>query len=188
MGSIHGEFIRSKDIGVSQHWLFCYPLPNSVQYAGLALRWPFLGLGEGSLPPKILSVWLISSVICDVTIAITLMILLPRALRLLIKSRAKSVVLKIMRVVIETGLITAFSALLQLMFFFIFRNTLFHTIFYYMLAKTYSNSMMAVLNARITGRVWKQVSGLGSIANPAGLVRAGARTANSKTDGDETTT
>ncbi|THV02235.1 hypothetical protein K435DRAFT_749762 [Dendrothele bispora CBS 962.96] len=105
---------------------------------------------------EILSIWLISSALCDVIIAITLMIMLPRASRLLIKSRPRLILLKVMKVVVETGLITAFSALMQLMFFFLFKTTLLQCIFYYILAKIYSNCMMAALNARLTGRVWKE--------------------------------
>ncbi|KAF5347512.1 hypothetical protein D9758_014519 [Tetrapyrgos nigripes] len=71
-----------------------------------------------------MAIWLICSALCDITIAASIMILLPKVARMLIKNRAKAIVLKVMKVVVETGLITVFSAVIQLILFFVLGNTM----------------------------------------------------------------
>ncbi|KAG7095636.1 hypothetical protein E1B28_006359 [Marasmius oreades] len=116
--------------------------------------------GEPAEGPSIMVVcvvvWLASNLIADSLIALTLIILLSRASRMI--PSAKTRLEKIMMVCIETGLITGCAALTELIFFLAFRNSFLHLIFFFMLPKLYSNSMMATLNVRlaIPGRTFRE--------------------------------
>ncbi|KAF5365288.1 hypothetical protein D9758_005335 [Tetrapyrgos nigripes] len=113
----------------------------------------FLGIGTDH-PSQIafVTVWLAGSAICDFIIAGSLLVLLPKAAQKLGNAESQSRLERLMKFVVETGMITALGALSELLFFFLFRNTMIHFILFYMLPKVYSNCMLAALNARISSR------------------------------------
>ncbi|KAG7095637.1 hypothetical protein E1B28_006360 [Marasmius oreades] len=119
-----------------------------------------LGVGLESAEDPFIStvcvVWLTSTPIADFLIALTLIILLSRASRMIPSEKTR--LEKIMMVSVETGLITGCAALTELIFFLAFRNSMLHFILFYILPKLYSNSMMATLNARlaIPGRTFRE--------------------------------
>ncbi|KAI0794953.1 hypothetical protein C8Q75DRAFT_803792 [Abortiporus biennis] len=94
-----------------------------------------------------ISIWLVGTSVCDICIAASMLWHLRRP-----NSRFRStntLLTKIITVTIETGLICAASALIDLALFIAFRHTNYHIPFCASLSKLYSNSLLAVLNARI---------------------------------------
>jgi len=70
--------------------------------------------------------------------------------RLPLRSRTATRVEKVMGTAIDTGMITAIAAIIELMFFLILPNSLVHFVIFYTLPKLYANCLMATLNARLT--------------------------------------
>ncbi|KAK1229741.1 hypothetical protein PQX77_007185, partial [Marasmius sp. AFHP31] len=101
--------------------------------------------------------WLSFTAINDFLIAVTLVILLTRASRTMLTARAKSRVERGMMICVETGLITGLGALVELAFYFAFKQSFLHFILFYILPKLYSNCMLATLNARLAlpGRTFR---------------------------------
>lgn len=93
-------------------------------------------------------VWLGGSAFCDVAITLSMVILLWRANSQVGFKHTHSLINKIIQYTIETGLIPAVGALGELIFFLAMPHNNVHLIFFFTLAKLYSNSMMANLNAR----------------------------------------
>jgi len=127
------------------------------QYSG------FLGSGTESLKDSgVISInvlWLAGSGVADIIIATTLLYLLKRVTtRLSLKSRTATRVERVMGTAIDTGMITAIAACIELMFFLILPNSLVHFVIFYTLPKLYANCLMATLNARLTvpGRQFRE--------------------------------
>jgi len=119
------------------------------QYAG------FLGAGTESLTDSgVISInvlWLAGSGVADIIIATTLLYLLKRVTaRLPLRSRTATRVERVMGTAIDTGMITAIAAIIELIFFLILPNSLVHFVIFYTLPKLYANCLMATLNARLT--------------------------------------
>ncbi|KAF9466974.1 hypothetical protein BDZ94DRAFT_1250213 [Collybia nuda] len=99
-----------------------------------------------------ISIWLVGSCVCDITITITMLILLRKARQRTRWRHTKSVINNVIQQTIETGLVTTVTALLELILFLVEQDTSLHTTMAYMLAKLYTNSLMATLNSRIQNR------------------------------------
>ncbi|KIK68202.1 hypothetical protein GYMLUDRAFT_707927, partial [Collybiopsis luxurians FD-317 M1] len=98
----------------------------------------------------IIVLWLTGSAICDIVIATTILYLRNRIVKSLGKSDPLATrVEKLMRIAIDTGMITAFAATAQLLLFLILRDTLVQLCIFYALPKLYANCAMATLNARL---------------------------------------
>ncbi|KAI0085564.1 hypothetical protein BDY19DRAFT_441593 [Irpex rosettiformis] len=92
-------------------------------------------------------VWLGGAAAADVIIAVTMLYLLF-AVRRSKFERTKRVINQLIKLTVETGVVTATSALLELIMFQILPNTNMHIFFAAMLAKVYSNALMTSLNSR----------------------------------------
>ncbi|KAH8079081.1 hypothetical protein BXZ70DRAFT_1050981 [Cristinia sonorae] len=96
---------------------------------------------------KTTTVWLGGTALCDIIIAASMMYYLHKS-----KTGFKqtgALLSKFIRVTVETGLICATFAILDLAFFLAFKNNNYHLAPSIALSKLYSNSLMAVFNARV---------------------------------------
>ncbi|ESK87986.1 hypothetical protein Moror_10833 [Moniliophthora roreri MCA 2997] len=136
-----------------------------------------LGIGlQTKDDPALLSInilWLAGSALTDMIIAGSLLYLLRQATLQIRRSRTKSRVEKVMTTAVETGMVTAIGALIELGFFLAFRNSLIHYIMFYMLPKLYANCMMATLNSRLSvpGRTFRESTIEWATQGPNGEIR-----------------
>ncbi|KAF9039538.1 hypothetical protein BDZ89DRAFT_945376, partial [Hymenopellis radicata] len=96
------------------------------------------------------TVWLAGSAACDVVIAIAMTHHLVSA-----DTGFKSthlILTKIIRLVVETGSVTASVAVLDLILFLVFPHATYHTVPAQCLAKIYSNAVLVLFNSRIKVR------------------------------------
>ncbi|KAF9466963.1 hypothetical protein BDZ94DRAFT_1305826 [Collybia nuda] len=100
----------------------------------------------------VISIWLAGSCVCDITITLTMLVLLRKVGKKTQWHHTKSVINNLIQQTVETGLVTTVTALLELIFFLAEQNTSLHTTMAYMLAKLYTNTLMATLNSRIQNR------------------------------------
>ncbi|KAI0085558.1 hypothetical protein BDY19DRAFT_441045 [Irpex rosettiformis] len=123
-------------------------------------------------------VWLGGAAAADVIIAIAMLYLLFTVRRSKFE-RTKRVINRLIKLTVETGVITATSALLELIMFQVLPNTNMHIFFAAMLAKVYSNALMTSLNSRTIsdraradlepgGAASQQYSQYSSYSNPPG--------------------
>ncbi|KAF5343022.1 hypothetical protein D9757_014612 [Collybiopsis confluens] len=111
-------------------------------------------LGSGTVSttqPGYLSFNVVSgSAVCDIMIATSILYLQNRIMESLGKtSPLASRVERMMSVTIDTGMITAIGAGIELLLYLILRDTLVHFTLFYPLPKLYANCLMATLNARL---------------------------------------
>ncbi|KAF8514944.1 hypothetical protein BU17DRAFT_52079, partial [Hysterangium stoloniferum] len=107
----------------------------------------------------ITSVWLGSSALCDVTVAASMIYYLTNSRT---GFRQTDLLLtKFIRITVETGLVCATFAILDLSFFVAFQNNNYHLAPSIALSKLYANSLLVVLNARV------RISGGRGISAPA---------------------
>ncbi|KLO08560.1 hypothetical protein SCHPADRAFT_1000869 [Schizopora paradoxa] len=93
------------------------------------------------------TIWLAGSAICDLIIASGMTyILLQKDTRL---PATHALITKLVRVIVETGCLTAVSATIQMALFISLREKPYFTCIGLALAKLYSNSLLAILNSRI---------------------------------------
>ncbi|KAF9078487.1 hypothetical protein BDP27DRAFT_13493 [Rhodocollybia butyracea] len=123
-------------------------------FLGLAIVLSASG-SESSTVLAINAVWLTGTAICDIIIATTLLLLLrrttdrfERAPATLDSNRLLARIEKVIGLAIDTGMITAIGATIELFVFITLRETLLPLILFFMLPKLYANSLMATLNAR----------------------------------------
>ncbi|KAG7088863.1 hypothetical protein E1B28_012817 [Marasmius oreades] len=115
---------------------------TGVRAAQLGL-WTLLG-GEAKIPG---SIWLVGTAACDVVITIAMFYYLNRSKT---GFRATNAILvKIIRLTVETGLITTTFAIVDLSLYLAFPRDNYHLVPSTCLSKLYSNSLMVLLNARI---------------------------------------
>ncbi|KLO06629.1 hypothetical protein SCHPADRAFT_683320 [Schizopora paradoxa] len=94
-----------------------------------------------------IAVWLIGSAVCDIIVAISMTIVLVRIDSQIAQTQA--VISRLIRLVVETGCLTAFSATSAIVLYFAFpHNTYFGTLGL-ILAKLYSNSLLVIFNSRL---------------------------------------
>ncbi|KIP12190.1 hypothetical protein PHLGIDRAFT_113969 [Phlebiopsis gigantea 11061_1 CR5-6] len=107
-------------------------------YSGLQLS-RAMQIGEG--------LWLIGSAVCDALIATSMIYLLLKANT---HSRTThNLINKVVRLVIETGSLTAVMAVLSLILYYSFPGLPYHVPVATVLSKLYSNSALAIFNSRI---------------------------------------
>ncbi|KLO12195.1 hypothetical protein SCHPADRAFT_941385 [Schizopora paradoxa] len=96
------------------------------------------------------TIWLAGSAACDLIIAVSMTFILIRKDTKLPATHA--VITKLVRVIVETGCLTAFAATLQLALFLSLPTMPYFTCVGLALAKLYSNSLLAIFNSRIRVR------------------------------------
>lgn len=96
---------------------------------------------------KTTAVWLGGTALCDIIICCAMFYFLS-------KSRTgfrttDSVLNMLIRITIETGMVTAVVAIIELTLFLTFKHNFYHVVPAFMLSKLYSNSFLVLLNSRI---------------------------------------
>ncbi|KAG2049335.1 hypothetical protein BDR06DRAFT_999276 [Suillus hirtellus] len=91
-------------------------------------------------------VWLGGTALCDIIICCAMFYFLS-------KSRTgfratDSLLNKLIRITIETGMLTAIIAIIELTLFLTFKHNFYHVVPAFMLSKLYSNSFLVLLNSR----------------------------------------
>jgi len=94
------------------------------------------------------TVWLAGSLAADVMIAIAMLVILQMARKRTSFKDTSDLITKLSRVAIQTGLVTAVCALVQLTLFLRFNNNDLHQTFAFILGKLYTNSLLGNLNSR----------------------------------------
>jgi len=96
---------------------------------------------------KTTAVWLGGTALCDVIITVSMIYYLTTART---GFRATNAILvKIVRVTVETGLVCSTFAILDLSLFLSFENNYYHMVMCIALSKLYSNSLLVALNSRV---------------------------------------
>ncbi|EPQ52273.1 hypothetical protein GLOTRDRAFT_132391 [Gloeophyllum trabeum ATCC 11539] len=95
----------------------------------------------------IITTWLCGSASIDVIIAVAMTILLLRAKSGIAESDA--IIHRLIRLVVESGSLTAFFAVIFVIFFSVWPNTLLHECTALVLTKLYSNMLLTSFNNRI---------------------------------------
>lgn len=95
---------------------------------------------------KTTAVWLGGTALCDIIICCAMFYFLS-------KSRTgfratDSLLNKLIRITIETGMLTAIIAIIELTLFLTFKHNFYHVVPAFMLSKLYSNSFLVLLNSR----------------------------------------
>ncbi|KAJ3857096.1 hypothetical protein EV368DRAFT_78046 [Lentinula lateritia] len=122
-----------------------------------------LGAGTQTITdPNLLFInvsWLAGTSICDIIIATTILHLQ----HMIIKKHCTTDQLvgrveKVMSIAIDSGMITAIGAAVELLFFLVWRNSLIHFILFFTLPKLQVNELHPTLNARLAvpGRVFRE--------------------------------
>jgi len=93
--------------------------------------------------------WLSGTVVCDVTIAVSMIFLLQRARRRSGIERTTILLTRLITLTFETGAVCATFAIVNLVLFIRFQHTLLQFLPSLTLAKPYSNMLLAVFNSRI---------------------------------------
>ncbi|PBK88762.1 hypothetical protein ARMGADRAFT_1033755 [Armillaria gallica] len=107
-------------------------------------------LQENSKVKVTIVIWLGGSFLCDTAIAFCMTYLLSRAQTGLKSTRILS---RRIRLTIETGTITAAVAAVDMALFLLSHNNNYHTVPANCLVKIYSNTVLAICNSRMTGRI-----------------------------------
>ncbi|KIJ61897.1 hypothetical protein HYDPIDRAFT_30964 [Hydnomerulius pinastri MD-312] len=107
------------------------------QYIGMVVdkRSPFIGT------------WLVSSLLCDLTITIYMALSLRKSRSQFQSTRSGLVMLT--RLTIQTGLITTLAALIELILGMVYYETMYHIAVFYIISKLYANCLLASLNIRL---------------------------------------
>ncbi|KLO19181.1 hypothetical protein SCHPADRAFT_918701 [Schizopora paradoxa] len=93
------------------------------------------------------TIWLAGSATCDVIIAISMTFVLLRKDTQIPQTHA--MITRIVRLVVETGCLTALAATIDLILFLSFQHNSYHGCVALTLAKLYSNSLMVIFNSRL---------------------------------------
>ncbi|KAF8954087.1 hypothetical protein BDZ97DRAFT_1867834 [Flammula alnicola] len=98
-----------------------------------------------------ITIWLAGDAVCDILIAISTVTILVKTIRRQSHFRKTDTTLKrLIRLSVETGLITASGATVELILWQVEKFLNYHYIFFLVLGKLYSNAMMAALNSHAT--------------------------------------
>jgi len=92
-------------------------------------------------------IWLAGSATCDVLIAISMTFVLLRKDTQIPQTHA--MITRIVRLVVETGCLTALAATIDVTLFLSFKHQSYHACVALTLAKLYSNSLMVIFNSRL---------------------------------------
>ncbi|KAJ7045919.1 hypothetical protein C8F04DRAFT_1388466 [Mycena alexandri] len=94
------------------------------------------------------TLWIAASVACDILITLSLVWVFSRQKNKTNFARTNGIINKLIRYSVETGGITTFLAVLNMVFWLTCRQWNFYFIFFLLNGKMYSNALMAQLNAR----------------------------------------
>ncbi|KAF9026487.1 hypothetical protein BDZ89DRAFT_1113820 [Hymenopellis radicata] len=120
------------------------------------IRGQIIGISRAlEIKPEV-SVWLGGATLCDAIITSTLVFYLFRHGRRSPFEETRSLMSKLVTLTIETGMVTAFTAFLELLFFLVFPTNNMHFIPFLSLSKMYSNCLLATLNSRVIIRLGTQ--------------------------------
>jgi len=99
--------------------------------------------------PFYLPIWLTGSLVCDlaITIYMTISLLQGRAMQVFRNTRSLSS--KLIKLSIETGLITTTGAVIELILAIRWRVTMYHLAMFFVISKLYANCVVATLNSRL---------------------------------------
>ncbi|KAG0702872.1 hypothetical protein DFH29DRAFT_473042 [Suillus ampliporus] len=98
--------------------------------------------------PFYIPVWLVGSLVCDVVITVYMTLSLLQCNEKSGFKHTKSLFRKLIKLTIETGLVTTTAALIELVLAIAFRVTTYHIALFYIISKLYANCMLATLNSR----------------------------------------
>ncbi|KAI0788169.1 hypothetical protein C8Q74DRAFT_661064 [Fomes fomentarius] len=112
---------------------------------------------EASLVTPVISAWLSGAAFVDIIIAVSMTILLLRAKTGIRKS--DNMVNKLVTLVVETGTLTATVAIVDVICFTAYSDTLLHECPAVVLAKLYANTFVASLNNRALMKISNMVNG-----------------------------
>ncbi|KAF9468010.1 hypothetical protein BDZ94DRAFT_1232523 [Collybia nuda] len=93
-------------------------------------------------------VWLIGSCVCDVLIAVAMVILLIQARKHSAFRKTETLLNRLIANSIESGTITAVLAILELAFYTAFPQNFLHVMMMYVRGRVYANVLLAALNGR----------------------------------------
>ncbi|KAG1905156.1 uncharacterized protein F5891DRAFT_944525, partial [Suillus fuscotomentosus] len=104
------------------------------------------GTQDDTFKTTAVCVWLGGTALCDIIICCAMFYFLS-------KSRTgfratDSLLNKLIRITIETGMLTAIIAIIELILFLTFKHNFYHVVPAFMLSKLYSNSFLVLLNSR----------------------------------------
>ncbi|KAG1760604.1 hypothetical protein EDD22DRAFT_900553 [Suillus occidentalis] len=99
--------------------------------------------------PFYIPVWLVGSLVCDSVITVYMTISLVDCSEKSGFMHTKSLLAKLIKLTIETGLVTTTAALIELILAIAFRVTMYHIALFYIISKLYANCVLATLNSRI---------------------------------------
>ncbi|KAJ6592590.1 hypothetical protein B0H19DRAFT_1245447 [Mycena capillaripes] len=117
---------------------------NGIRFA---LKSQFAELAQLVIGVKI---WLIGSAVCDVVIAVTMITILTRYRKMTTWKKTDNIMNKLIYHTVETGAVTAISAIVEVVLFLVYPQYFFHEIPGFVLGKIYSNVVLATLNSRST--------------------------------------
>ncbi|KAJ4471176.1 hypothetical protein C8R41DRAFT_969098 [Lentinula lateritia] len=117
--------------------------------SGIGIHGAQIGATHFSEMDAEVSTWLGGSTVCDFLITSVLVFKLFSHGRRSISPVTRSMLFRLITLTVETGLVTALTALSELLLFIIFRTNNLHFIPLLMLSKMYSNCLLATLNARV---------------------------------------
>ncbi|KAJ3818227.1 hypothetical protein F5880DRAFT_1491733, partial [Lentinula raphanica] len=98
-------------------------------------------------------IWLGGAALADVIIALSMLYLLYSAKRNITIKQTERMLTHLIHLTVETGAVTATSAILELILFQTFQSNNLHFTIALMLCKIYSNALMASLNSRPGSRI-----------------------------------
>ncbi|KAF8341104.1 hypothetical protein F5887DRAFT_977309 [Amanita rubescens] len=100
------------------------------------------------------TVWLAGSFVCDLIIAVAMILILLRVRTKSFSENTLSLCTSLIVHVVETGTVTVLTACLELILFLTMPNNLLHLIPGVILSKVYSNAVLANLNGRLRHNRW----------------------------------
>ncbi|KAH6909958.1 hypothetical protein BKA70DRAFT_1275576 [Coprinopsis sp. MPI-PUGE-AT-0042] len=95
---------------------------------------------------EIVTTWIVSSAVCDAMITGILVVALRRQKNGF--KRSDLIIDRIIRLIMQTGLLTMVAAALDVITFLTVKTTGLHLVFNYCLSKLYTNSLLSTLNSR----------------------------------------
>ncbi|KAF8575759.1 hypothetical protein K439DRAFT_1641143 [Ramaria rubella] len=104
------------------------------------------------------TIWLVSAAVVDIIISISMIIILQNAKSKTYFSETRDIISRLSRQTLQTGTLTSLLALAILFCFTQIHVGNMHTLFAYLLGKSYAMSLLANLNARSRGRYDRNAS------------------------------
>ncbi|GJE98670.1 hypothetical protein PsYK624_149050 [Phanerochaete sordida] len=133
---------------------------SGVVAGSQAFRVPRFSELEGTASISV-GIWLAGDAACDIIIAVLMAYFLLRHDSKI--SQTHAIVQRLIRLVIETGTLTAMAASIDVVLYYAFPHKAFHSCPATILAKLYSNSMLAIFNSRIRIVGSRDWSGTGDV-------------------------